>query len=134
MTLCAKQGGLQERTSHTYARTHVRTHIMRGRYLSPRVISAYYTPSSKSRRSLTLCNAFLRLRRRKPLDREKIKKEIEVLLTLTVPRLRIQLTPESRPKNLLALRRQPEKQNDSSQLHSVRVLSMKKTIHSTRNA
>jgi hypothetical protein len=45
---------------------------MRGRYLIPRVISAYYTPSSKSRRSLTLCNAFLRLRRKKALDQEKI--------------------------------------------------------------
>ena len=79
MTLFAKQGGLQERTSHTYARTHVRTHIMRGRYLSPRVISAYYTPSSKSRRSLTLCNAFLRLRRKKALDREKIDNQARIL-------------------------------------------------------
>jgi hypothetical protein len=57
--------GRRARTFVTYVRT-------RGRYLSTRVVSAYYTPPSKSRRSLTLYNVFLRLRRKKALDREKI--------------------------------------------------------------
>ena len=42
-----------------------------GRFWSPRVISAYYTPFSKSLRFLTLINAYLCLRRKKAWDRKK---------------------------------------------------------------
>ena len=41
------------------------------RFWSPRVISAYYTLFSKSRRLLTRINAFLPLRRKKAWDRKK---------------------------------------------------------------
>ena len=40
-------------------------HQFPGRLLNPRVFSAYYTPFPKSRRFLTLINAFLRLRRKR---------------------------------------------------------------------
>ena len=56
------------------ARTHARTQnhfLFSGRFWSPRVISAYYTRLSKSRRFLTLINAFLRLRRKKAWDGKK---------------------------------------------------------------
>ena len=49
----------------------VSAHQFSGRFLSPRVISAYYTPFSKSRRFLTLINAFLCLRRKKEWDGKK---------------------------------------------------------------
>ena len=42
-----------------------------GRFWSPRVISAYYSPFSKSCRFLTLINAFLSLRRKKVWDGKK---------------------------------------------------------------
>ena len=42
-----------------------------GRFWSPHVISAYYTPFSKSCRFFTLVNAFLRLRRKKAWDGKK---------------------------------------------------------------
>ena len=40
-------------------------HQFPGRFLNPRVFSAYYTPLPKSRRFLTLINVFLRLRRKR---------------------------------------------------------------------
>ena len=51
---------------------NVSTHQFSGRFLSPRVFSAYCTPFSKSRRFLTFINAFLRLRCRKAWDGEKM--------------------------------------------------------------
>ena len=42
-----------------------------GCFWSPRVISAYYTPFSKSLRFLTLINAYLCLRRKKAWDGKK---------------------------------------------------------------
>jgi hypothetical protein len=47
-----------------------------GLFLRPRVITAKYNSSSTNfRRSLTFYNAFLRLRCKKQLDREKIKSQ-----------------------------------------------------------
>ena len=42
-----------------------------GRFCSPCVFSAYYTPFSKSRRFLTLINVFLHLRHKKAWDGKK---------------------------------------------------------------
>ena len=47
-------------------------HQFPGRLLNPRVFSAYYTPFPKSRRFLTLINAFLRLRRKDVWDRRNM--------------------------------------------------------------
>ena len=46
-------------------------HQFSGRFLSPRVFEAYYTPFSKSHRFLTLINAFLRRWRKKAWDGKK---------------------------------------------------------------
>ena len=46
-------------------------HQFSGRFLSPRVFSAYNTLFSKSRRFLTLINAFLCLRHQKEWDGKK---------------------------------------------------------------
>ena len=43
-----------------------------GRFLRPRVFSAYHTPFSKSRRFLTLINAFLCFRHQKEWDGKKL--------------------------------------------------------------
>ena len=55
----------------THTRTHAEPFSVFGRLWSPRVISAYYTLFSKSRRFLTRINAFLRLRHKKAWDGKK---------------------------------------------------------------
>ena len=67
-------------------------HQFSGRFLSPRVFSAYYTPFSKSRRFLTLINAFLCLRHQKEwaLHGELRFVEITCIAQFQVPRFKIQ--------------------------------------------
>ena len=57
------------------SRTHTDSISVFGRFWSPRVFPAYYALVSKSRRFLTLINAFLCLRRKKAWDGKKISPE-----------------------------------------------------------
>ena len=57
-------------------------HQFSGRFKSPRVFSAYNTPFSKSRRFLTLINAFLCLRHQKEWDGKKL---LHILNTVLIP-------------------------------------------------
>ena len=62
-----------------------------GRFLSPRVFSAYFTPFSKSRRFLTLINAFLCLRRKKEWDGKKFIMKYSLLDSNDAARARVRL-------------------------------------------
>ena len=52
------------------------TNFCMSQFWSPHLISAHYTSSSKSRRFLTLTNAFLCLRHKKSMEREKLSPKV----------------------------------------------------------
>ena len=62
---------------NSFGELHADSISVFGRFWSPRVISAYYSPFSKSCRFLTLINAFLRLRRKKAWDGKKLDSDAD---------------------------------------------------------